>query len=76
MRAALHGVEMSLMPCTAGGHHLLRSMLGHVLQQEQRLVNMPPVLPLVLKTPCNNAHDLLVVLQFVGGLGDLCKRLA
>lgn len=60
----------------AGESHLLRAMLGHVLQQEQGLVYMPPVLRLVLKTPGDNAHDLLVVLQLVGGLRDLCEGLA
>ena len=58
---------------TADESHLLRSMLGHVLQQEQRLVHMSPFLPLVLKTPGDNAHDLLVVLQLVRGLRDLCE---
>ena len=60
----------------AGESHLLRSVLGHVLQQEQRLVHMPPLLPLVLETPGDDAHDLLVVLQLVGGLRDLCDTLA
>ena len=54
--------------------HFLGPMLGHELQQQQRLVDVAPVLLLVLQTPRNDAHDLLVVVNVVGSLCNLCRQ--
>ena len=54
--------------------HFLGAMLGHELQQQKRLVDMAPVFLLVLQTPRNDAHDLLVVVNVIGSLCNLCRQ--
>ena len=52
--------------------HLLRAMLAHELQQQKGLVNVTPVLFSVLQASCKHPHDLLVVINVIRGLCDLC----
>lgn len=47
-------------------------MLCHVLEQEQRFVHMPPVLPLILQASSQNAHYLLIALDVIGSFSDFC----
>ena len=50
----LDGVEV--LPALVG--HPLRACLEQVVQQRQRLVDMPPVLATVIEPPPQHAHDL------------------
>lgn len=45
--------------------HLLRPMLAHELQKQQRLVNMSPVLLGILEATSNHPHDLLVIVNVI-----------
>ena len=56
--------------------HLLRPVLGHVLQEQEGLVDVPPLLTLILESPGQDAHDLLEALWIVGLLCDLCPQSA
>ena len=66
--------ELPLQTASVGGRcpRLLRAVLGHVLQQQQAFVNMPPVLALVLQPARQHAHYLAVVLDVVCRTSDLC----
>ena len=51
-------------------------MLSHVLQQQQTLVDVPPVLALILQPTRQHAHNLAIALDGVCRTRNLCKQAA